>query len=72
MIELIKSRAIHLFASDLRIGVGSVSRWTDAIVTRILVFANRVSPAGALQHRALVDVWETISYELRKLIDEEK
>lgn len=48
MIELIKSRAIHLFASDLRIGVGSVSRWTDAIVTRILVFANRVSPAGAL------------------------
>lgn len=75
IIKLIK--IVHLLASNSRIWIGSVSRWTDAVVTGILVLANRVSPAGALQRRALVDVWETISYfELttieRKSIDEEK
>lgn len=51
-----ENRIVYLFASDRRIGIGTVSRWADAIVTRILVFANRVSPAGALQRCALVDV----------------
>lgn len=55
-VRLAERGHVGLLASDPRIWIGSVSRWTDAVVTGILVLANRVSPAGALQRRALVDV----------------
>lgn len=46
----------HLFTSDGRTGVGAVTRWTDASVSRIGVLANGVPSARALQRGAFVDI----------------
>lgn len=58
-IRFAESRHIGLIARDCRAGAGTVPRRAEAIVTRLLVLANRISTTRILQSRTLVDVVTT-------------
>lgn len=47
---------VYLFASDLRVGMRAVALRTHAVVPGRGVLADGARAAGALQHRALVQV----------------
>lgn len=59
-IPSLKVKLSYLFASDVWIWIGSVPLRTNAVITRVSVFADSVRTARSLHSLALVDVTATV------------